>query len=369
MDVKLHRAADMIIVTFGALASALLFAKYALGALIPIILGALIASFIRPVATPISKASKIPLKVISAILVILIFVSLATIAFYTISRLSLEIKNLIERLSEDKDILNKAINTLLSKPKELFGKSVTLQDLFNSEQLQRIGFDLDSILIEMLTSLLSTLTGYIPSAAVNLATKIPETLLFVIVSVLSAHYLCCDREKILSFLFSIIPQKTKAKITDAVKKSAKALRGCLKAYFLIMLLTFFELFVGFSVLGVNYSLFLALIIALIDIMPILGTGTVIIPWSLFCFATGDRKLGVGLAILYAITLIIRQITEPKIIGSTLGLHPLAALISTYIGIKLFGFSGVFIGPLAATAIGIVMSASGIKKCTTSDATF
>ena len=362
MDVKLQRAANIIIVTFGSLALALFIAKYALGALIPIFLGALIASFIHPIAGSISKATKISHNVSAAILILLLFCSMATIAFYTVTRLSLEIKNLIETLSQDKETLNQVVFSFFTKIKNFFGGSSALQHLI-AEYILKIGVDLDKILIDTLSSALSSITGYIPSAAVNIAAKIPETLLFIAVTVLSAYYLCCDREKIISFFFSIIPQNIRAKFTDISRKSAKALRGCLKAYFLIMLLTFSELFIGFSILGVGYSLLLALIIAVIDILPVLGTGTVIIPWSLFCLATGDRRLGIGLLILYALTVIIRQIAEPKIIGSSLGLHPLSSLISTYIGIKLFGFSGLFVGPFIATVFSILKSTATAPKKT------
>jgi sporulation integral membrane protein YtvI len=367
MDARLRRAADTIIVTFGALALTCLFVKYAFGALIPIIFGALTASLIHPAAILISKASMLRLKLVSAVLIILLFGSLTTIALYTATHLSLELKALIERLSEDKDLLGRAINSIASKLKNLFGQIPALQNTLSGEVFLNFGIDLDEILINTLKDALSKLTGHIPSAAVNLATKIPEALLFIAVSLLSAYYFCCDREKIVTYVFSIIPRNIRPKARETIKKCTKALRGCLKAYFLIMILTFFELFIGFSLLRVDYSFLLALLISAIDVMPLLGTGTVIIPWSLFCLASGDHRVGIGLLILYAITLIVRQIVEPKIIGSSLGLHPLSALISTYIGIKLLGLAGVIIGPLIAALFGILKSAASTKPPSTTTA--
>ena len=117
-----------------------------------------------------------------------------------------------------------------------------------------------------------------------------------------------------------------------------------------MLMTFAEVLVGLSILRVRYALLMSLIIAVVDILPILGTGTVLIPWAIFSYVTGDGGLGTGLLILYAIVLILRQLIEPRIVGSSLGLHPLATLASIYLGIKLIGLGGIFIGPAAALLV-------------------
>ena len=117
-----------------------------------------------------------------------------------------------------------------------------------------------------------------------------------------------------------------------------------------MLLTFAEIFIGLSILKVNYALLLAILIAVVDILPLIGTGTILIPWAIFSFITGNAGLGSGLLVLYGIVLIIRQLAEPKIVGSSIGLHPLATLAAVYLGIKFAGFIGIFIGPIVALCI-------------------
>ena len=123
--------------------------------------------------------------------------------------------------------------------------------------------------------------------------------------------------------------------------------GYIKAYFLIMVLTFCEMLLGLSILGVDYAFIMAIVISVIDILPILGSGTVLIPWAIFAFLTSNTPLGVGLLILYAATLVVRQFAEPKIVGGAIGIHPLATLASVYIGLKFLGFLGIFIGPMTA----------------------
>ena len=97
-------------------------------------------------------------------------------------------------------------------------------------------------------------------------------------------------------------------------------------------------------------LILSIIIAIVDILPILGTGTVIVPWAIFSLIVSDYKTGIGLLILYAAVSVIRQVAEPKIVGNTLGLHPLATLASIYVSVRFIGFWGIFIGPIIALLI-------------------
>ena len=118
----------------------------------------------------------------------------------------------------------------------------------------------------------------------------------------------------------------------------------------MFLLTFVELLVGFLALRVEYVFLLAFLTAVLDILPVLGVGTVLIPFALFSFVTGNVFQGVGLLILYGLITVIRQIAEPHLVGKSLGLHPILMLVSFYAGWKLFGVAGVFLGPALALLI-------------------
>ena len=125
----------------------------------------------------------------------------------------------------------------------------------------------------------------------------------------------------------------------------------LRAYVLLLLLTFGELFVGFLILKVPYPLLIALLVALVDILPILGVGTVLLPWAIIEIAiTKDIFTGIGLIIVYLIITVVRQITEPKVVAGSLGLHPLITIISMYAGFKLLGILGMIVGPMTALAV-------------------
>ena len=216
--------------------------------------------------------------------------------------------------------------------------------------MQQLGLDLDELMLDALGKLMGSLTSALPSAAVGLVVKIPEIILTVAVLLISAFYFCTDKERIGKGISSLMPDTMRSKLPETKKKITRTLTSYLKAYLLIMLLTFCEMFVGLSLLGVNYALLLSVIIAIVDILPILGTGTILIPWALFSFAVSNSKLGIGLLILYAAVSIIRQLIEPKIVGDSLGIHPLATLASIYVGIKLLGFGGIFIGPIVELSL-------------------
>jgi sporulation integral membrane protein YtvI len=175
----------------------------------------------------------------------------------------------------------------------------------------------------------------------------PSVILFTVVFLISAFYFASDGQRIWGALFSLLPSSWQRKLPALKQKFSTTVSGYIKAYLLIMLMTFLEAFVGLSILRVNYAFIIAIIIAIVDVLHILGTGTVLIPWALFAFFSSDIRLGVGLLVLYGVTLIVRQLVEPKIVGSTLGIHPLLTLASVYIGLELIGFVGIFAGPMVA----------------------
>ncbi len=119
-----------------------------------------------------------------------------------------------------------------------------------------------------------------------------------------------------------------------------------KAYAILMAVTFAELALGLSILRVDKAILVAALIAVIDLLPVLGTGGVMVPWIIVELIKGNIPFAIGLAVLYLIIIIVRNILEPKLIGKQIGLHPLVMLICMYVGLKLFGFIGLFALPVA-----------------------
>ena len=135
-----------------------------------------------------------------------------------------------------------------------------------------------------------------------------------------------------------------------VKKIISALGSYLKAQGTLILISFIEVLIGLYIfkwigLNVNYPLLSALGIAFVDALPILGAGTVILPWAIISSVNGNIRLAIALVILFIIITIVRQILEPKIVSNKIGVHPIFTLIAMYTGFKLIGLIGLFIGPI------------------------
>ena len=354
MDNDYRRAANLTITVAGVALGAYLLVKYAIRAAIPFIIALAISSLIAPLSDKISRKTKLSYRLLSALLVIAIFLSLIAVVSLAVYRLLSEAGNLMDRLSAEPEMISNAIDALTARLQIAGERLGFLKHVADSDALKKLGIDLDALLPDALRSLASSITGSLPSAAVGLAAKLPETLLFFVSLLLSSYYFCVDRQKLSDFLFKILPPKWANKLQLVREKLTDTLKGYLKAYVSIMLLTFFEVFIGLTVLRVDYAFLLSIVIAVVDILPVLGTGTILIPWAIFSFIIGKAGLGTGLLILYAVVLIVRQLTEPKIVGNTLGLHPLASLTSIYVGIKLFGLGGIFVGPITAILIGTLL---------------
>ena len=124
----------------------------------------------------------------------------------------------------------------------------------------------------------------------------------------------------------------------------------LRVYLFLMFITFCELFAGFTILRVEYSFLLALVITVIEILPVLGVGTALVPWSIVELLGRDFRMGFGLLILWAVITVVRQIAEPHIVGETIGLHPLLTLVGMYIGFRVFGIVGMLLAPALIIAV-------------------
>lgn len=200
-------------------------------------------------------------------------------------------------------------------------------------------------LLEGLLSALKNLVGFLSGVAVNLvssiATGVPSLILSILAMIFSTMFVVADFEQITSFASKHTPKTVKNILHNVRIYLTDTLFVVIRSYALIMLLTFTELSILFSLFGIGNSVLKAAIIALLDILPILGTGAVMIPWIIISFVLGSTTLGLKLLAIYAIVTVVRNYVEPKIVGAQLGLHPIITLVSMFIGLRLFGFWGLF----------------------------
>lgn len=136
-------------------------------------------------------------------------------------------------------------------------------------------------------------------------------------------------------------------INQILKDTGRGIKGYFKAQAILMIITFFTLAIGLNIINVRYNILIALGIALVDILPVLGSGIIMAPWSLISFMLGNNELGSGLAILYVILLVSRQFIEPYVLGKNIGIRPLYTFLATIIGSIIIGPIGIILGPLIA----------------------
>ena len=346
-DNEYRRAANLTVIIAGLTALLWLFFKYILDAVLPFLAAIPIAALISPISKRLSQKVKISKTLTAACLVILFFSAFSLLCYYAGARLISEVGNLLERLSENPESISSALERLASGFGAKFG---FLRKIFESEGFRKLGLDLDRLLPEALSALMTSLSARLPSAAAGMVSKIPSALLSTAVFLISCFYFAVDGERFGRYFASALPDRWQSRLPEIKRRISQTTVGYLKAYLLIMLITFFEVFIGLTILGVNYALLISLIVSVVDILPILGTGTVLIPWSVVSFAMGDAYLGTGLLILYGVVLILRQLIEPKIVGNSIGLHPLVTLAAVYLGVRFTGLIGIFIGPMVALCV-------------------
>ena len=233
----------------------------------------------------------------------------------------------------------------LSQKLSSMGRGVVRLSPFSGNAASIIDSFGDS-LRDQLSVIISSVTTFI----INMAKNLPSALICIFTAFLSAFFILKDKEKLSLFMANIMGKKN----CDCIYKAKSALCGAvgsyLKAQLIIGIIMFCVLLVGFLILKVNYAFLFALLTAVVDAVPVFGTGTILIPWAVFSIFSKNSALGWGLVALYGVCVLTRQIAEPKIVGTHLGIHPLVSIFSIYAGMQLFGILGFILGPLTALLI-------------------
>lgn len=206
------------------------------------------------------------------------------------------------------------------------------------------------MLVEAVRSSLADLTVKMTDAVGDFLASLPYFFFSLIIFLMASFYLCADFDGINRVLVSRIPARIAPSWKAVQNKVLVSALKYIKAYVILFLLTFTALMIAFIIVGEKYATLLAAVIALLDILPVIGVGTVLIPWVIVLFALGQAKKAIVLLIVCIIVMVGRQILEPHIVGVQLGVHPLLTLVSVFVGYKLFGLLGFIIGPIAVIIV-------------------
>ncbi len=224
------------------------------------------------------------------------------------------------------------------------------------EQISNVFYSLDNDHQVTIMAYIETISSHITSSASStiqsiltgisdLLLALPNLATVIIFSLLATFFISKDWYKLVFHFRKWLPDAVTNRTKEVMKSLKKAFVGFILAQLTLISITCCIVLIGLLVLRVDYPITIAFIIAVVDLLPYLGTGLIFIPWILYTFFSGQLSLTIGLAILYGIVVVQRQIMEPKILSSSIGVDPLATLVSLFVGYKLFGFLGLIFGPV------------------------
>ena len=223
-----------------------------------------------------------------------------------------------------------------------------IEDLFTyapagiRDAWEKMGGDLGNNVGDLMGKIARSITPPTVEAAGAVAKVIPSVLVYSVVTILSAYFFIADRDRIMAFVRSHMPQWAK-KYSQYIKSEVcRLIEGYFIAQFKIMAVVWLILTAGFFLLGVRYSLLWGFLIAFLDFLPVFGTGTALIPWGIVKLLGGEYAFAAGLLLIYVLTQVIRQVIQPKLVGDSLGLNPMLTLFLLYLGFKVNGIAGMIL---------------------------
>lgn len=321
-----------------------IFIKHVLILVMPFIIGFLVTLLLRPVIKLVSDKFHIPNKIVAVALVLLSYVGVSSLLSWAVMRFVVLIKNSIVRLPETYALqIEPAIRDIF----ENIEKASAKLDPMMVQVIQDIAASISQSTGSVITEVSSTIIEFISSSV----SFLPGLFLGIIFAVISSLFFAIDYNKIISYISNRLPPPKNPSLLTEFKILATGIGfKYVKAYTILMAVTFAELAVGLLLLRVNGAIEVAALIAIIDFLPVLGTGGVVIPWIFIELIQGNFSFAFGLTALYLLITVVRNILEPKLIGEQIGLHPLIMLISMYVGVKIFGVVGLIALPVTIVVI-------------------
>ena len=308
----------------------------------PFVIGWFLAFIASPLVTWLEQRLKIVKKLGSAITIILVLAACVGVIYFAISRIWVEIASLIQNFPEMYKDLEAGFMEIGIKGEQLFARLP--QGVQNGWQAMMQNLD------QTMGKLIGEMSEPTMEVAGSVAKRIPSIFVATIVTFVSAYFFIAQREEIIIWAKKISPQPIVSRMTMVMDNLKYAVGGYFKAQFKIMAVVFLMLLAGFSLIGVHFSILLALGIAFLDFLPFFGTGTALIPWAVYKFLVGNYRMAIALLILYAVTQVVRQLIQPKLVGDSMGMNPLLTLILLYIGYKL----GSVLGMIFAVPVGMIV---------------
>lgn len=304
----------------------------------PFLIAFIISLIIEPLIRFFMRKVKLSRKVSSIIIFILVSGIILGGVIWGIIALFSEASNLLQSL-----------NGYVEKAYILFQDFNTHFD-FDKIHLPN---EINTILQNSTGGIINTASNWIRNALtglLNIVTSIPTIAIYFVITIMALYLICVDKVYILDQIEHHLPKKWVFKLGTHIRELTKTLGGFLKAEVTLILVSFIISLIGLYILkfakfNIEFPLLMALFIGFVDALPILGSGTVMVPWAIISALNGDLKLGIAIIVLFAIMSTIRQFLEPRLVSKHIGTHPIFTLIAMYTGFKFIGVFGMLVGPI------------------------
>lgn len=302
---------------------------------IPFVIAYIISVLVDPIIKWLTKKTSFSRKINSIIILATLFIILAGVIIYGGVKLIQETTNLLS-----------GFNTYLDKATNLIGSFTSKINIYNlnlSEEVinafEKSTTDFINSLAESIKNILTRILKYI--------TSLPNILINIIITILATYFITSDKFYILDRMEHHLSKKMMGRIITHAKQITKSLGGYLKAEITLSLITFMVVLTGlniFYLLGmeVEYPILMAIFIGITDALPILGAGTILIPWGIILFLNNNKAFAFSIIGLYVFTLALKQFIEPKLVSNNIGIHPIFTLIAMYTFFKIIGVIGLLV---------------------------
>lgn len=307
--------------------------KFLFSFFLPFIIAFVIAYFVQKPSAHFSKKTRIKREICAVALSLFTYIFLITFLFFLIYYFLLKAKDIFSNIN---GILNEFSNIITDV------QNIFLKILKNF--LPEINLTAENIITNFFEDIAKKVTLFFSDVAGKIVKKTPSFLFSSIVTLVATCYISKDFNNLILFYKNLFGEKVYSKSVKIKKIVSNSVFKFIKGYALLMLITYAELIIGLYFLRIKYAFILALIISLVDLLPVLGTGTILVPWGLAEILLGNTR-GIWLLILYSLITVIRNFAEPKIIGKQIGINPLFTLISMFLGLRLIGFLGLLLFPV------------------------
>ena len=323
----------------------------------PFIIAMILAFFMNPLVNFLEQKGRLPRSVSVFLALLLIFSVLAGLIILLITEIVSGTNYLASVIPDHIEnfvtyIENFVAHTIIpfyNDTATLFNQLDPTQQQTIIKNIQDIGHNFTTDVSHFIQASLKnipTIIGWIPSTA---------TILFF--SLMATFFISKDWHRLVKMTGKLLPYKIFSDGKKVILDLKQALFGFIVAQFTLLSLTTITILIGFLILRVEYAITIALICGLIDFIPYLGTGSVFIPWIIYELITGDTQFAMGLLVLYIVVIVQRQLIEPKVLSSSIGIDPLATLIALFAGYKIMGFLGLILGPIILVIINTLYRAN------------